>query len=53
MRAGVETHLLDYDGDLYGQEVQVFLHHFQRPEQKFKSIDALKAQIARDVEACR
>ncbi|MCR5499368.1 MAG: bifunctional riboflavin kinase/FAD synthetase [Acetatifactor sp.] len=53
MHAGVETHLLDYDCDLYGHEVQVFLHHFQRPEQKFESIDALKAQIARDVEACR
>ena len=53
MRAGVETHLLDYDGDLYDQEAQVFLHHFQRPEQKFESLEALKAQIARDIEACR
>ncbi len=53
LRAGVETHLLDYDGDLYGQQAQVFLHHFQRPERKFESLDALKAQIAKDVEECQ
>lgn len=51
--AGVETHLFDYDGDLYGQEVQVYLHRFTRPEIKFESLDALKNQIAQDILACR
>lgn len=50
---GVETNLFDFDGDLYGREVQVYLHHFQRPEQKFESMDVLKQQIARDVEKCK
>ena len=53
MQTGVETFAFDFDGDIYGQEVQVLLHRFLRPEQKFESIEALKAQIARDVEACR
>ena len=49
--AGVETFLYDFDGDLYGREVQVYLHHFHRPEQKFADLDALKTQIAKDVES--
>ena len=53
MVTGVETYLYDFDGDLYGREVQVYLHHFHRPERKFESLDALKSQIARDVIACR
>lgn len=52
-QVGVETNLFDYDGDLYGQEIQVYLHHFMRPEQKFESLEALKKQIASDVEACK
>ena len=50
---GVETHLFDLDGDLYGREAQVYLHHFQRPERRFESVDALRQQIALDVEECR
>ena len=49
----VETYLYDFDGDLYGKEITVYLHHFHRPEQKFESLDALKAQIALDVAAGR
>jgi riboflavin kinase/FMN adenylyltransferase len=47
----VETYLYDFDGDLYEKEITVYLHHFHRPEQKFESLDALKAQIALDVAA--
>ena len=47
-RAGVETHLFEYDGDLYGQEVQTYLHRFVRPERRFESLEELKAQIAKD-----
>lgn len=50
---GAETHLFDYTGDLYGKEVCVQLYHFQRPEQKFASLDALKGQLQKDVEAAR
>ncbi|MBP5732970.1 MAG: riboflavin biosynthesis protein RibF [Lachnospiraceae bacterium] len=50
---GAETNLFDFDGDLYGREVQVYLHHFQRPEQKFENVEALKRQIASDVKKCK
>ena len=47
----LEAHLFDWSGDLYGQVVEVELHHFLRPEWKLGGLDALKAQIAAD-EAC-
>lgn len=49
----VEVHLLDWQGDLYGKTLIVELIEFLRPEQKFSSLDALKAQIAKDAEAAR
>jgi len=49
----LEAHLFDYAGDLYGRTLEVALHSFIRPEQKFDSFDALKAQIASDAEAAR
>jgi riboflavin kinase / FMN adenylyltransferase len=45
----LETHLFDFNGDLYGKHVGVELVSFIRPEAKFASVDALRAQIARDV----
>ena len=47
---GVETYLFDCDEDLYGKDCIVFFRKFQRPEHKFASFEALKAQIARDIE---
>lgn len=44
----VEVHLLHWAGDLYGKSLQVFLNHHLRPEQRFSSLDALKAQIEQD-----
>lgn len=44
----VEVHLLDWTGDLYGQTLTIALECFLRPEQKFPSLDALKAQINAD-----
>lgn len=52
-RAGIETYLYDFDGDLYGQEVIVYLHEFMRPERRFESLEMLKAQIKQDVAAGR
>ena len=45
----LEVHLLNYTGDLYGAELVFEVQHFIRPEQKFDSLDALKAQIQHDV----
>lgn len=44
----VEVHLLDWSGDLYGQMLTVSLEGFVRAEQKFDSLEQLKAQIAAD-----
>ncbi|MBC6981022.1 bifunctional riboflavin kinase/FAD synthetase [Caulobacter sp. 17J80-11] len=49
----LETHLFDFDEDLYGQTVETALLAFLRPEQKFDGLDALKAQIAADAQAAR
>ena len=44
-----ECHLLDFDGDLYGKIITVAFYAFLRPEQKFDSLEELKAQIAADI----
>jgi riboflavin kinase/FMN adenylyltransferase len=49
----VETHIFDFDQDLYNQTLTLeFVEHL-RPEMKFDSIDALAAQISRDAEQAR
>ena len=49
----VESWLLDFEGDLYGQTVRVEFHRRLRDEIRFDSLDALKAQIAADAAATR
>jgi len=49
----LEVHLLDFDGDLYGQELVVELVARLRGEARFDSISALEAAIAADVAAAR
>ncbi len=49
----VEAHLLDFHGDLYGKELELTFVKKLRDEAKFPSLDALKAQIARDSAAAR
>lgn len=44
----LETHLFDFDADIYGCSLSVALLGFIRPEQKFDGLDALKQQIAKD-----
>jgi len=49
----IEAHLLDFDGDLYGRDLEVFFLGRLRGPQEFDDADALSAQIARDVAAAR
>jgi riboflavin kinase/FMN adenylyltransferase len=49
----VEAHLLGFDGDLYGETLRVRFVARIRGEQRFDGIDALVAQIGRDIEAAR
>ena len=44
----VEVHLINWSGNLYDQNLTVYLERFLRPEQKFASLDALKEQIMTD-----
>jgi riboflavin kinase/FMN adenylyltransferase len=49
----METHLFDFDGDLYGKYLSVELVAYIRPEAKFPSLDALIVQIAADAAKAR
>jgi riboflavin kinase/FMN adenylyltransferase len=49
----METHLFDFDGDLYGKYLSVELIRYIRPEAKFPSLEALIAQIAADAAKAR
>lgn len=44
----IEIHLLDFNGDLYGQRLRIDILVRLRNEQKFESIEALKAQLRKD-----
>lgn len=52
-RRTVETHLLDWSGDLYGQHLRLEFLHRLRGEQKFDTVADLVAQIGRDVVRAR
>ncbi|HMA98144.1 MAG TPA: bifunctional riboflavin kinase/FAD synthetase [Wenzhouxiangella sp.] len=49
----LEVHLFDYDGDLYGQHLNVEFLHRLRGEEKFDGLDAMTAQLARDADLAR
>jgi riboflavin kinase/FMN adenylyltransferase len=48
-----EVHLLDFQKDIYGVEMEVSFLERIRPEQKFESVDSLRDQILQDIEAAR
>ena len=52
-RVSVESHLLDYSGNLYGRQARVEFYAFLREEIKFESFEALSRQIHRDAEAAK
>lgn len=49
----LEIHLLDFNRDIYGQDLEVRFVRYLRPEKKFENIDALVRQIGSDVEQAR
>lgn len=53
LKARLEVHLLDFSGDIYGKTLQVVFRSKLRDEQKFASLDALKAAIYSDIAAAR
>lgn len=53
LKSVLEVHLFDFDREIYGAHVTVHILHKLRDEAKYESLDALKAQIARDVDATR
>lgn len=52
-RAHLEVHLLDFAGDLYGRRLTVVFHQKLRDEQRFASLEALKAAIDADIASAR
>ena len=52
-RVSVESHLLDFSGNLYGRHARVEFLHFLRPEKKFESVEELAEQIRNDTENTR
>lgn len=48
---GVESYLYDFDQDVYGEHIEVYLRAFRRPERQFESVEALKAQLMEDISA--
>ena len=51
--AAIEAHLIDFKGDLYGQEIFISLVEHIRPEIAFESVQLLKLQIRRDVKEAK
>jgi riboflavin kinase / FMN adenylyltransferase len=49
----IETLLLDFDGDLYGEELRIECLGFLRPQETFATLDELKQAIGRDVSVIR
>ena len=49
----LEAHLLDFKGELYGEDMEIIFGEKLREEKQFPSLDALKEQIARDIAQAR
>ena len=51
-KAGLEVHILGFEGDLYGKDLSIKILDKIRDEMRFNSLDELKAQIKKDAEVC-
>jgi riboflavin kinase/FMN adenylyltransferase len=49
----LEPYFFDFERELYGQQIEVALRHFLRPEMTFDTLDALRAQMAGDCDEAR
>ncbi|MFC5076678.1 Riboflavin biosynthesis protein RibF [Vibrio thalassae] len=49
----LEVHIFDFEGDLYGKQIEVALLHKIRDEKKFESLELLKQQIELDADVAR
>ena len=49
----VEPWILDFEGDLYGKQLTISFYKFLRPEQKFRSLEELKAEIQKNAAQTR
>jgi riboflavin kinase/FMN adenylyltransferase len=49
----VETHIIDFNGDIYGEKIEVNFFSRLRSEMKFSSVNELVAQVRRDIELSR
>ena len=49
-RIGIETHILDFDANVYDRVARVVFLKYLRPEQRFASMEELKTQIEKDVQ---
>ena len=52
-KLSVETHILDFSGDLYGADLTLYFHERIRGEVKFDGADALRNQIAMDIKVAK
>jgi len=48
---GIESYLYHFDREIYGEDIEVYLHAFRRPEQKFDDMEALRCQLEEDIVA--
>ena len=48
----IETHILEFDEDIYGEKIEIYFYEFLRKEQKFESFDRLKEQLKLDKRTC-
>ncbi len=49
----IETHILDYEGELYGKKIQIGFLKKMRDEKKFNGLDELRAQLRKDAQNAR
>ena len=52
-RVNCETHIIGYEGELYGREIKVDFHLYLRDEMRFSSAEELTAQIKNDIESAK
>lgn len=49
----VETYIIDFDRDIYGEQTVLEVHKFLRPIKKFASLEEVQKQVQKDVDAAK